>query len=206
LYRNAKAAKAEAKAKQAKAKINFDEMVKRHNSRMYSLSQTYDVIFRSHKIKKEHYHGGKCNGMMCIKIMDKADALFHDFAAAIKEKKVPQFTDEAIDNKCQQFARLLGLLDAIWSNVRGIDTGLLPTGVQIQHLTDAISEAKTLWLTKNIGNAQPKWHLTFDGHLLQQVIKYGGLADKSDDTIKFQHQILKCYFLSTQRSLHTATA
>jgi hypothetical protein len=28
---------------------------------------------------------------------------------------------------------------------------------------------------------QPKWHLTFDGHLLEQFKKYGGLADKSSD-------------------------
>jgi hypothetical protein len=28
---------------------------------------------------------------------------------------------------------------------------------------------------------QPKWHLTFDGHLLDCVKSCGGLADKSDD-------------------------
>jgi len=32
--------------------------------------------------------------------------------------------------------------------------------------------------------------LTFDGHLVAQVIRYGGLADKSDDTVEFQHQTL----------------
>ena len=38
---------------------------------------------------------------------------------------------------------------------------------------------------------QPKWHLTFDGHLLHQFKKYGGLADKSDETIEKGHQTLK---------------
>jgi len=41
-----------------------------------------------------------------------------------------------------------------------------------------------------MGTLQPKWHLAFDGHLLQHVVKFGGLADKADDTIEFQHQIL----------------
>ena len=190
LHRETKTATKEAKSEQQEAKTTFDEMVKRHNARLVSLSQSYDTMFRSHQIKKEHYHGGKYNGVNCIRIMEKADVLFEAFAATIKEKKVPHVTDEAIDNKCGLFARLLGLLDAIWSNVRGIDAGLLPTAEQIQHLRNATSEAKALWLAMGIGNAQPKWHLTIDGHLLSQVIKCGGLADKSDDTIEFQHQTL----------------
>jgi len=66
-----------------------------------------------------------------------------------------------------------------------------------------ITQAKALWLQMKLGYAQPKWHLTFDGHLLQQVIKYGGLADKSDDTIEFQHQIfmkLRDRYRSGERS------
>jgi len=122
--------------------------------------------------------------------MDKADQLFLQFATVINEKKVPTMSDEEINSKCAQFARMLGLLDAIWSNVRGIDGGLLPTEAQIEHLQNATREGKTLWKQMELGTAQPKWHMTFDGHLVQQVIKYGGLADKADDTIEFQHQIL----------------
>ena len=44
--------------------------------------------------------------------------------------------------------------------------------------------------SNEIGTRQPKWHMTFDGHLPQQVIECGGLADKSDETIELQHQIL----------------
>jgi hypothetical protein len=42
-----------------------------------------------------------------------------------------------------------------------------------------------------LSTLQPKWHLTFDGHLLHQFNKYGGLADKSDETIEKGHQTLK---------------
>jgi len=72
LYRECKALRLAAKAEQSKAKICFDQMIKRHNSRLFSLSQAFDTIFRSNKIKKEHYHGGKYNGVNCIKIMEKA--------------------------------------------------------------------------------------------------------------------------------------
>jgi len=190
MYRDSKRTKTAAKTEQSKAKLNFDEMIKWHNSRINSLSETFDTTFRSNKTKKEHCHGGKHNGVHCIKIMEKADLLFQSFMTSIKEKSAADVSDTTIEWKCLQCARLLGSLDAIWSNVRGIDAGLPPTTGQIQHLTDAMTEAKRLWLDMDIGNAQSKWHLTFDGHLLQQVIKHGWLADKSDDTIEFQHQML----------------
>jgi hypothetical protein len=42
-----------------------------------------------------------------------------------------------------------------------------------------------------LSTLQPKWHLTFDGHLLQQYCRYGGLAEKSDESIEKEHQRLK---------------
>jgi len=189
-YRVAKQESKEARTEQKKAKDNYDEMVKRHNSRIYSLSQSYDIAFRSHNIKKEHYHGGKYNGVNCMRIMEKAKELFNVFAALIKANKIDSMTEAVIEVKCGQFTSMLGLLDAIWSNVRGIDAGLLPTEAQIDYLRKATSKAKALWKEMSIGTLQPKWHLTFDGHLLAQVIRYGGLADKADDTIEFQHQML----------------
>ena len=48
-----------------------------------------------------------------------------------------------------------------------------------------------MWTSMGLKTLQPKWHMTFGGHLLEQVIRYGGLADKADDTIELQHQILK---------------
>ena len=190
LFRLATAARMAANKVETKAKKQFDDMVKKHNSRLFSLAQNFDEIFRSHNIKKEHYHGGKYNGVNCIRIMDKADLLFAEFSGAIKAKKLADKTDAEIDFRCNQHARMFGLLDAIWSSVRGIDAGLLPTGVQVAHLRKAVAEGKQLWLLMNIGTLQPKWHMTFDGHLVDQVIKYGGLADKADDAIEFQHQIL----------------
>jgi len=188
--KEAKDTRAVAKSEKTKAQKNHYEMVKRHNAKLVSLSQDFDCIFRAQKIQKEHYHGGKYNGVNCIKIMAKAKALFEDFSLAIKMKKVPTIDDAVVETKCTQFAKLLGLLDAIWSNVRGMDAGLLPTEVQLEYLEKALTEGKLLWLAMGIKTLQPKWHMTFDGHLLHQAKTYGGLADKADDTIELQHQIL----------------
>lgn len=172
-----------AKRNEVKARTNFEKQGKQHNTRFCSLSQTHDTTFQSHKITKEHCHGGKHNGVNCIKIMEKAEELFTAFASEIKLKKIPTVGDEVINSKCHQHANLLGLLDEIWANVRGIqvDAGLLPTQLQLESLEKATSKAKALWLQMELGTKQPKWHVTLDGHLLHQIKFYGGIADKSND-------------------------
>jgi hypothetical protein len=100
-------------------------------------------------------------------------------------------TEDTVRAMCQNYSRLLGLLDAIWSTVRGIDAGVLPTDAQKITLQSVLLQAKELWLNMKLSTLQPKWHLTFDGHLLEQFNKYGGLADKFDETIEKGHQTLK---------------
>jgi len=51
---------------------------------------------------------------------------------------------------------MLGLLDVVWSNVRGIDAGLLPTTDQIEQLKKATTDGKSLWLSMGLGTLQPK--------------------------------------------------
>jgi hypothetical protein len=99
-------------------------------------------------------------------------------------------SEEFICAHCQNFARLLGLLDAIWSTIRGIDGGLLPTDEQKIMLQSVLLQAKELWLEMKLSMLQPKWHLTFNGCLLEQFNRYGGLADKSDETIEKGHRTL----------------
>jgi hypothetical protein len=85
----------------------------------------------------------------------------------------------------------LGKLDVIYSTVRGVK-GLLPTEAEVLQLEKVISEAKALWIECGFNiKGNPKCHLIFDGHLLHQFRKYGGLADKNEDVIEFDHQIWK---------------
>jgi hypothetical protein len=45
-------------------------------------------------------------------------------------------------------------------------------------------------LDLGLSTLQPKWHLLFDGHLLMQAVKFGGLSDKTDEYIEKGHQYL----------------
>jgi hypothetical protein len=187
-----KARKAEAKAKEV-----YDEQVQRHNAKKSSLNQQFEEVYRYNGVKREHYHGGKFNGVNCIRIMSRSQEIvlgqddYKGFLQKCIDSKVHWAKEEDIHSKCLEYSRLLGLLDAIWSTVRGIDAGLLPTEDQKKSLEAALKEAKALWLLMKLSTRQPKWHLTFDGHLLQQFQTYGGLADKSDETIEKGHQTLK---------------
>jgi hypothetical protein len=194
-----------AKKAESKAKEGYEELVQRHNAKKDSLNQQFEVIFRRNGIKREVFHGGKFNGVNCIRVMEKSKALFlgkeeegvvnDPLHAGFLQKcllaKTETTTDEEIIAKCNDYCRLLGLLDTIWSAVRGLDAGLLPSNEQKIILAEALSNAKALWLQMGLSTQQPKWHLTFDGHLLHQVTLYGGLADKSDETIEKGHQTLK---------------
>jgi hypothetical protein len=197
MVKEAAAAKAAAKKAEAKAKETYVEQMQRHNAKQTSLFQIFEVIFRNNGITRESYHGGKFNGVHCIRIMERSDELFlgkdgsAGFLQRCLQSKAEGTSDETVETTCKQYARLLGILDAIWSKVRGVECGLLPTADNVSSLELALKEGKALWLAMGLTTLQPKWHLTFDGHLLEQYKMYAGLADKSDESIEKQHQVLK---------------
>jgi hypothetical protein len=53
----------------AKAKKAFGEQIQRHNAKRSSLNQKFETIFRKNGVKREHYHGGKFNGVNCIRVI-----------------------------------------------------------------------------------------------------------------------------------------
>ena len=179
------------------AKEKYDPMIQRHNAKLNSLQQRFEDIFRRRNIRREYYHGGKFNGVACRSIMERASSIFlgdneeDGFLQKILALKKDDVPDDWIRSVTEDFGNMMGILDTIWSAVRGIDCGLLPTEEQLQSLAQGIQKGKHLWLKMGLSTRQPKWHLTFDGHLLHQIQSFGGLADKADDTIEFQHQVLK---------------
>jgi hypothetical protein len=198
LEQEANKARLKAKKAESQAKVEYDDQVQKHNARKTSLNQQFEVIYRANGIKREHYHGGKFNGVNCIRIMSKSNYIFLGNNAGTEgiinkclQSKTTSISEDTVREGCMKYCRLLTLLDAVWSSVRGIDAGLLPTHEQIESLSNALQEAKSLWISMGLSTLQPKWHLTFDGHLLHQVQKYGGLADKSDESIEKGHQTLK---------------
>ena len=75
--------------------------------------------------------------------------------------------------------------------IRGSD-GILPTPQFIAQLAIDIIAAKGAWLEAGLNiKGHPKAHLTFDGHLLEHVIRFQGIAiaDKGEDWIERAHQL-----------------
>jgi hypothetical protein len=95
---------------------------------------------------------------------------------------------------CERFGKhenLLGKLEVMCSTVRGVE-GLLPTEAEVLQLEKVILDAKALWIECGFNvKGNPKCHLIFDGHLLHQPRKCGGLADENEDVMEFDHQIWK---------------
>ena len=152
-----------------------------------------DAFFRSKNIRKEFYHGGKYNGVNCIRIMEQSNLLIDHICDEVVKNRDMTFdaweTEDTIRKRCEKYKELLSNLGTIWSTVRGIEKGLLPTDENKLQLHNAIRIGKNIWLELGITTYQPKWHYTFDGHLEEQYIRFGGLADKADDSIEYGHQI-----------------
>jgi len=68
---------------------------------------------------------------------------------------------------------------------------MVPIEEQIQELENIIERTKQWWLTCRLPTLQPKWHIIFF-HLLDQVQKHWGIADKNDDIIEKAHQPWMC--------------
>jgi hypothetical protein len=190
----AQANKNSASSTNAKSKKAFEALTKNRNGRPESLKSRMEAIYRRWKISREHYHGGKFNGVNCIRIMEKSEEIFGEDGFTGVAMHVADTgpgaveTELSIREKSKNYQNLFGILDAIWANVRGVDAGLLATDEQLDFLERTVLKGKALWIGMGIGTLQPKWHLAFDGHLVHQAKKYRGLADKSEDPIEKGHQ------------------
>jgi hypothetical protein len=185
----AQAEKNKAVGERAKAKKGFDKMISSHCRQADSFTSKLEATYRLLGISREYYHGGKFNGVNCIQIMDKSDDIFYNAGTLLINLHDPALeTAKGIQQTVKDYKNLMGCLDAIWPAVRGLDLGLLPTPADLVFLEKAIAEGKRRWLELGLSTLLPKWHLTFDGHLLHCVTSCGGLADKSDEAIEKGHQ------------------
>ena len=145
LEKSTNKARINAKNGVSKTGAQYEEQVQIHNAKKTSLCQKFESIFSGNGIKREHYHGGKFNGVNCIRIMEKSATLFlgmeqQSFLLECLSNRTESIAPETVTDKCHQYSRLLGLLDTIWSSVRGKEAGLLPTEQQLDRLEQALSD------------------------------------------------------------------
>ena len=115
-----------------------------------------EPILKKHGANREFYHGGAFDGSSCRAIMGNANELLDEMVQLLDTMLDNTTHLEAVQSKLQSFKILLGLLDCIWSSVRGVD-GLLPDETYIQRLQSDIAKAKILWRNPNPGTKVPSY-------------------------------------------------
>jgi hypothetical protein len=80
-----------------------------------------------------------------------------------------QLTEQEVKSEIAKCGKMLGMFNLIFTQVQGVDASLLPTYDQISMLEATIEKSCELWLGSGWSMDQPKWHLLFDGNIVDQV-------------------------------------
>jgi hypothetical protein len=172
-----------------KTKKEYNAMQEEISKREGGFWDHQEDIFHALGLKHESYFAGKLNGNSCRKQMEKAKEWSEKMAVlGIFDPTQSRLTEQEMKDEIAKFGKMLGMFDSIFAQVRGVEAGLLPTEEQIGTLETTIEKTRELWLGSGWSTDQPKWHLLFDGHLVDQVRMFWGLADKLDDVIEKAHQ------------------
>jgi hypothetical protein len=183
---------ATAKRNRVAVQKEYVKMQKGRKRKKGTLAAKFDEMLCKHGAEIEHYHGGTIDGGSCRALMKNCKALFIDITAHVESTFSEQACEKPfpiIRAHISKFEHALAMQDVIWSSVRGID-GMLPTSAFLSQLESDILKGRKAWLDAGLNIAgHPKAHLTFDGHLLDQIKRFGGLADKGEDWIEHLHQL-----------------
>jgi hypothetical protein len=178
-----------AKILRKKAKKEYTLLQEEISKREEGFWDAQKYIFHTLGLKHELYFTGKLNGNSCRKQMEKAKEWSEKMAKLeIFDPNQSRLTKEDMVDKIVIFGKMLGMFNSIFAQVHGVEAGLLPTEEQIGALAQIIEQARVLWVVSGWSTNQPKWHLLFDGHLVDQVRLFWGLVDKLDDVIEKAHQ------------------
>ena len=176
--------------REAAAKV-YNDMQKEIGRREGGIIDRMEYVFKQIGMKHEAYFAGKLNGNNCRIQMERCTAFFdllEPHALDVYDEVHADVSQDKVFDRIRRFRHLLGLLDSLFSHIRGIETGVLPTEDDVQQLVSIVDNTKSWWLKCGIGTLQPKWHAIFSGHLIDQVRSFKGIADKTDDMIEKAHQ------------------
>jgi hypothetical protein len=95
-------------AQSARAKGNdfYQKMLRKHSKDPESFHNKLETICRDLNIVRECYHGGKYNGVNCIKIMKENEQIFEKASATLIEMKSNSLTEDEVNQKCCRYSGL----------------------------------------------------------------------------------------------------
>jgi hypothetical protein len=184
----------EAKARKDVGSKACNEMQKDRKCEKGSCLNRKETICCENGMKHEHFHGGQFNGVSCRQQMSTATQFCEDWLELVLDVwscEQTNISEAEIFDRIEKHKNLLGKLDVMHSTVRGVG-GLLPAEEEVLQLEKVVLDAKPLWIECGFNvKGNPKCHLIFDDHLVHQFRECGGLADKNEDWIEFDHQVWK---------------
>jgi hypothetical protein len=141
------------------------------------------------------YHGGDMEGNSVRCLMRQGTEIFEEVATFVKgwliittvdddDIEEGNISNDEVDSVCQAFARILVLLDEIFSmpmTPRGQVTAELMAKFRIW-----IELARLKWNKLNFSST-PKWHVLLN-HATDQLEQMDGFADMGEDSIERNHQ------------------
>ena len=128
------------------------------------------------------------NGVCCRRLLDNIDTIFEEIRELCLERLLLNKRRNVVSNEIlltntiNSFQFLFETMDNVFSGLRIIS----PVENKINNLQNAITVLESVWRELDL-NITPKAHILFV-HAVEQVRRFGGIADLVEDFIEKAHQ------------------
>ena len=187
----------------ASLKRDADNFMKDRKQKEDSIDTLAEKILIRFGVKIDAYHGGTLVGPAILKLFSNIDPIFEEIVLLGEQRIAQRIQDDTplrpppsfheFRSVLKQHKHLLQIQNSVYAGLRTIS----PSKKQL-HLTKSdLSAMKKLWKQLNF-SFTPKAHLLFS-HAYDDMVRFDGLGDKTEDFIEKRHQDQKRFNSITYR-------
>ena len=151
-----------------------------------------EILKKKCQIYPQSFHGGEMNGVCCRRLLKNIPEIMNIIKDITTQRLLSQCdvdlkrcSPEKLTNMLQKFQNVFRVLDDLFSllHIPG------PEDEEVNDIRENLIVLEKMWNELHI-SITPKAHVLFD-HTLEQVIEFGGIADKVEDYVEKAHRIGK---------------
>ena len=189
----------------SRLKKEISTFVKARSKKERSIDNLADKILIHHGVGIDKYHGGTLVGPNIQKLFKNADAIFDALTELGIERIRQRRNDdtelmppsvEDFKRKMMLHRKLIKMQDSVYAGLRMIS----PSKRECTSVKTDIDAMDHLWKVL-VFSLTPKAHMVFS-HAHEQMVRFDGLGDKTEDFIEKRHQDQKTYDMITHRQHH----
>ena len=207
---NSRLARLKSRIKTSKSELRglkkkIGEFVKQRKRKEMSIDTKAERVLIDHGVNIDAYHGGTLVGQSILKLFTHIDSIF-DRLISLGKDRILQRTEEdnelpipslsEFEKVMAKHKKLLVMQNSVYASLRIISPSIL----ELDEAKTNIEAMKSLWSTLGF-SLTPKAHLVF-AHAYFDMVRLGGLGDKTEDFIEKRHQDQKRYNNITMRQHH----